>query len=152
MPPMQHPEAPAPSTTAELLESLRSAAAEMRAVGRADSAAGGSAATAASPTPSLAATTHTNLLLQLSALHKGFLALSDALMEEVESAAMQRQVFNERLEGLRCELGARLDIASQLHEDLQGLAELDADLRQDNSLLTERVKQLEAQVARFACL
>lgn len=143
-----------PGSTGELLQSVVGALEEIREAAGAPT----SAAFAAPPAPSL-----NHVLLQISALHKAFLALSDALTEEVEAAAAQRTLWDERLESVRRELSARLEVAQVLHADLQALADLDAGLHQRVSALeagqqqqqqqpqggplAERVAQLEAQVA-----
>lgn len=137
--------------TTQLLKSLRelrdaTAAEELRLYG------GGSSDGTATPAASGGGADTHMMLIQISALHRCFLALADGLMGEVEAASRQRTLFDDRLDSLRRELASRLDVAYKLQEDLQALAASGGVLHQHNSLLAERAQQLEAQVVRWACL
>ena len=97
---------------------------------------------AAAPAENLPPVTAHQLTLQVAALHKGFLALSDAFTEQINVAQRQSEAWDGRQESLRRELGAKLGAAAAQGE-VQALARQGAGLQAQGGLLADRLARVE---------
>ena len=128
-----------PSPTDGVVRSLRQALKEMQ---------GGTPAGSAREYENLppAATAH-QLTLQVAALHKAFLSLSDAFLEQMHVSQRASAAWDGRQESLRRELGAKLGAVAALQGEVAALARQGAGVGAQGGLLADRLARVEDALA-----
>lgn len=97
--------------------------------------------------PPMAPPSTANLLLQISALHKAFLALSEAFMEELDQRATDHEQQRAAVEGVRRECSAKLQAMVTLRADMHELGEADRQAAAAEAALAQRCDRLERELA-----
>ena len=132
--------------THDALDALRGAAQALSSLQPSAATAAGGAGTL--PLPQQPAPSASHMLLQISALHKAFLALSDAFTEEMAQRQTEQEEQRGALQSVRRECAGKLQLAAALQAEVQQLAAADGQQAHSIGVLSQRCTQLEQEVDR----
>ena len=127
--------------TQKVLSVLKSAAAELSAYSSQPSTPREGAPAAEAPAVATAPA-NAHVLLQISALHKAFLSLSEAFLQEMEQRQEERQEQQGALQAVR------RDCADRVQAEARQLAAVDGQQAHAHAVLAQRCSALEEEVAR----